>query len=103
MRIKDILTELSFMGSTCTKDCSGHQAGFAWSQRNGNLPAATASNSFNNGTKLAAGRAGQRLHGGGKTKGILSPTVNAAKKRAARAAQRQQPTATEPQQPVKPV
>lgn len=29
------LDELSFLGSPCTRDCSGHRAGYAWSQSKG--------------------------------------------------------------------
>jgi hypothetical protein len=48
------LDELMFKGSECTKDCSGHQAGYNWSQRkglrHGNSPY---SPSFNKGAALA--------------------------------------------------
>ena len=48
------LDELSFLGSECTKDCSGHRAGYNWSQRKGlkqgNSPY---SPSFNKGAALA--------------------------------------------------
>jgi pyrimidine deaminase RibD-like protein len=47
------LDELTFLGSPCTKDCSGHRAGYAWSRerggRQGNSPF---SPSFNNGAQL---------------------------------------------------
>ena len=33
------LDELSFLGSPCTKDCSGHRAGYAWSKARGNRSA----------------------------------------------------------------
>ena len=46
------LDELSFKGSPCTKDCSGHRAGYAWSQRKGGRDAASWSQSFNNGAWL---------------------------------------------------
>lgn len=55
-RIKDNpekLDELSFMGSQCTKDCSGHRAGYEWYKRKGYEPASW-SNSFNNGAAIAA-------------------------------------------------
>jgi hypothetical protein len=48
------LDELSFLGSPCTKDCSGHRAGYAWSKARGNRSALSYSNSFNNGARLAA-------------------------------------------------
>ena len=47
------LRELSFLGSPCTKDCSGHRAGYAWSKRHGGIDAASWSQSFNNGAALA--------------------------------------------------
>ena len=48
------LDELSFKGSPCTKDCSGHRAGYEWSQRRGGVDAASWSRSFNNGAAIAA-------------------------------------------------
>lgn len=48
------LNELSFMGSPCTKDCSGHRAGYDWSKRKGKIHAASWSRSFNNGAAIAA-------------------------------------------------
>ena len=46
------LNELYFKGSQCTKDCSGHMAGYAWSQRKGGVDAASWSPSFNKGAAL---------------------------------------------------
>lgn len=47
------LTELTFLGSTCTQDCSGHRAGYAWSgARAGAKIPQSASNSFNRGAEL---------------------------------------------------
>ena len=47
------LDELSFLGSPCTKDCSGHRAGYAWSQSKGGRVAQSPwSPSFNNGSQL---------------------------------------------------
>jgi len=48
------LDELSFLGSECTKDCSGHRAGYEWSSRKGNARAASWSPSFNKGAALRA-------------------------------------------------
>jgi hypothetical protein len=48
------LRELSFMGSQCTKDCSGHRAGYAWSRARGRTHAASWSDSFNKGAAIAA-------------------------------------------------
>ena len=52
------LDELKFLGSQCTKDCSGHRAGYAWSKRKGGvLGNSPYSPSFNKGAALA--RAGK--------------------------------------------
>jgi hypothetical protein len=49
------LDELSFLGSPCTKDCSGHRAGYDWSAKKGNIPGNSPySPSFNNGANLRA-------------------------------------------------
>jgi hypothetical protein len=49
------LNELDFMGmSRCTKDCSGHEAGYAWSKARGGTHAASWSPSFNRGAEIAA-------------------------------------------------
>jgi pyrimidine deaminase RibD-like protein len=49
----DQLNELNFLGSPCTKDCSGHRAGYAWSQRKGGRVAQSPwSPSFNKGSQL---------------------------------------------------
>jgi len=52
MRLSDLLNELTFMGSECTKDCSGHRAGYAWAKRT-KRKAASYSPSFNKGAALA--------------------------------------------------
>lgn len=51
---EDMLNELSFQGSQCTKDCSGHAAGYSWSMKNGGVTAATPSPSFDKGTGIAS-------------------------------------------------
>ena len=54
MRISEILNELTFHGSQCTKDCSGHKAGYEWSKARGNAsPCDAQSSSFNNGCNIA--------------------------------------------------
>jgi len=51
--LRDELTELSFLGSPCTKDCSGHRAGYAWSQsKGGQVAQSPFSPSFNKGSQL---------------------------------------------------
>jgi len=52
--LPNYLHELSFLGSPCTKDFSGHRAGYRWSKDRGNIHAASWSRSFNNGAALAA-------------------------------------------------
>lgn len=54
MRISEILNELTFQGSQCTKDCSGHAAGYQWSMKNGGKTTVTPSRSFDNGTNIAS-------------------------------------------------
>jgi hypothetical protein len=49
------LDELQFLGSECTKDCSGHRAGYDWSARKGNIQGNSPySASFNKGANLRA-------------------------------------------------
>lgn len=51
--LKDELNELSFLGSPCTRDCSGHRAGYEWSRSKGGVPGTSPfSPSFNNGANL---------------------------------------------------
>lgn len=51
--LRNELTELEFLGSPCTKDCSGHRAGYAWSQsRGGRVTQSPFSPSFNKGSQL---------------------------------------------------
>lgn len=50
---KEPLDELNFLGSQCTKDCSGHRAGYDWSKRKGLRQANSYSPSFNKGAGLA--------------------------------------------------
>jgi pyrimidine deaminase RibD-like protein len=51
--LKNQLDELEFLGSPCTKDCSGHRAGYEWSKaRAGSKIPNSWSQSFNNGAGL---------------------------------------------------
>jgi pyrimidine deaminase RibD-like protein len=51
--LKHKLDELSFLGSPCTRDCSGHRAGYEWSKSKGGVPGTSPfSPSFNNGANL---------------------------------------------------
>jgi hypothetical protein len=48
------LDELQFLGSECTKDCSGHRAGYNWSKTRGGVDGNSPwSPSFNKGAALA--------------------------------------------------
>jgi len=48
------LDELTFLGSECTKDCSGHRAGYNWSKARGGVDGMSPwSPSFNKGAALA--------------------------------------------------
>jgi len=47
------LDELTFKGSECTVDCSGHRAGYEWYKRKGRPPMSW-SPSFNKGAAIAA-------------------------------------------------
>ena len=95
MRIKDLLSEaqldeLTFMGSQCTKDCSGHRAGYQWSLARGGVEnPASPSQSFINGSNIGHRQVQQnkqqRKQGGGKIRGYQSQTANAVAKRQARA------------------
>jgi hypothetical protein len=86
---KSRLNELDFMGHTCTKDCSGHKAGYEWSLKRNGQTASTPSNSFNTGTTIGQQKAQQRPQGGGKRPQFVSQTPDAVRKRMARAQARQ--------------
>lgn len=57
MKIQELLNELTFQGSPCTKDCSGHAAGYRYGMQH-QLSGATLtpSPSFDKGTGIAAGQ-----------------------------------------------
>jgi hypothetical protein len=63
MKIKEIINELTYQGSKCTKDCSGHRAGDMWAKKkkivNPN-DCNSHSQSFNKG--CAIGTAGKRAY-----------------------------------------
>lgn len=52
MLINEIINELTFGGSRCTKDCSGHKAGYRWALRKNANSANSKSPSFNAGVKI---------------------------------------------------
>lgn len=94
MRVREIINELDFMGHTCTKDCSGHKAGYKWSLDHNGAGANTPSPSFNNGTTIAQAKRAARPQGGGKLPQYTSQTPNAVRKRMARAQAKQQQLTT---------
>jgi len=52
-RARRNLDELNFLGSTCTRDCSGHRAGYEWSKARGGAKIPNSwSPSFNKGAAL---------------------------------------------------
>lgn len=53
MLVKEMLTELTFGGSRCTKDCGGHKAGYRWALRKGAYYCNSKSPSFNKGCAIA--------------------------------------------------
>lgn len=54
MRIEEVLSELAFHGRKCTKDCSGHSAGYNYViQRKKAIPCKSTSPSFNSGCEIA--------------------------------------------------
>ncbi len=52
MTIQELL-EANFQGAACTKDCSGHSAGYAWSVKHRNRNCQSKSSSFNAGCNIA--------------------------------------------------
>jgi hypothetical protein len=74
MKIAELLTELTFMGHTCTKDCSGHAAGYAYAQAKGlKAPTKTPSKSFDFGTGIAT-KAAKSKKASVKTKAVEPET-----------------------------
>ena len=54
MRLNELLAELTFHGSKCTKDCGGHSAGYAWAMQHKGTACSSTSPSFNKGCEIAA-------------------------------------------------
>lgn len=54
MRLNELLAELTFHGSKCTKDCGGHSAGYAWAMQHKGGDCSSSSPSFNKGCEIAA-------------------------------------------------
>lgn len=102
MRINEVLTELTFSGSQCTKDCSGHSAGYAWAkQHNGQAACNSSSPSFNRGCEIAADQIKQGKPNRPKIRNqqgkfAPKPIMPQPKKQ-------QQPVQTNPTTPTKPI
>lgn len=68
MKMSDILSEnqldeLAFFGRKCTKDCSGHMAGWQWERKHKKgYVHNTKSPSFNNGTEIAVNQFAKGLN-----------------------------------------
>lgn len=99
MLIDELLAELDFMGSPCTKDCSGHRAGYKWSLDKGGKLAASYSTSFNNGAAIGVQQKQRRPQGGGKIPGYTSQSTVAQQKRLQRMLARQATLKAQQQQP----
>ena len=69
MRMHEIITELTFGGSRCTKDCSGHRAGWTWAMRKRRQNCTSKSPSFTNGCRIA----GQQQQQGNMTMPKIQP------------------------------
>ena len=77
MKVNDILNELTFHGSTCTKDCAGHRAGWYWArvkQLASQADCHSRSPSFNKGCSI---NIQQRSQG----RNMIAPTIRGEKGR----------------------
>ena len=95
MKIKELLSELSFHGRKCTKDCSGHSAGYAWAAQHPNAVPHSASNSFNGGAEVRADQV--------KANKIVRPKVRNAQGKFAPNPVARKPAAAKPTGPVAPI
>lgn len=71
MQISELLFELDFQGSPCTKDCSGHTAGYAWAKKPGKKDCNSKNASFNAGCNIAKKQAAPKS----STNNIVPDTV----------------------------
>ena len=60
MLVNELLNELTFQGSQCTKDCSGHLAGYKWSMKKNATNCASRNASFNKGCNIATNQRNQQ-------------------------------------------
>lgn len=65
---EEILKELTFHGSKCTKDCSGHRAGWHWARQKQATSSASHSQSFNNGANI-------NIHQRSQGKNLIGPSI----------------------------
>lgn len=52
MRISELI-EATFQGEPCTRDCSGHSAGYKWAMKNANKNCDSKNKSFSSGCNIA--------------------------------------------------
>lgn len=77
MKIHEIISELTFHGSQCTKDCSGHRAGWYWSKHKNHTATGSCtgdSNSFKKGCEIGVKQRSAGLN-------PISPAIRGAKGR----------------------
>ena len=65
---EEIMKELTFHGSKCTKDCSGHRAGWQWARAKQATSSASHSQSFNNGANI-------NIHQRSQGKNLIGPSI----------------------------
>lgn len=79
MKIKEIINELTFHGRQCTKDCSGHKAGYMYAKTRGYDkqpgPSTSTSPSFNDGVDVAKQQVKAPKIRNNKGKFVKHPTV----------------------------
>ena len=94
MRINEVLTELSFQGRKCTKDCSGHIAGYSWAKQHPGAVPASHSASFNGGAEIHSDQV--------KANKMVRPKVRNAQGKFAPNPQQRRPAQTAPIKPIAP-
>ena len=70
MKVYEIINELTFHGSRCTKDCSGHRAGWYWARKHNKSATQCngSSQSFKNGCSIHATQQSQG-------KNLIGPSI----------------------------
>lgn len=95
MKINEVLAELSFHGRKCTKDCSGHSAGYAWAAQHPGAQGTSSSKSFNGGVEVRADQVAANK--------IVRPKVRNAQGKFAPNPQQRKPAQAKPTGPVAPI